>query len=85
MNLTEILEGANVALGVLQARLVLLLCMVLTFVLFAWAMWLGTQLGLIIAATWAALVFLPVLIAGRGGTHGVQKAAHDDQAQSLPG
>ena len=70
MNLLEILQGANVALQVLQARIVLTLTLVLTFALFAWAMWLQTQLGTIIAAAWAILVFLPVLWIG--GKHGIE-------------
>lgn len=76
MNLLEILQGANVALNVLQARLVLVITLVLTFALFAWAMWIQTQLGSIIAAAWALLVFLPVLYTG--GRHGeVHQSAQD--------
>jgi hypothetical protein len=74
MTLVEILEGANVALRVIQERLVLILCMLMTFGMFAWAMWLQSVLGAIIAGTWGLTIFLPVLFAGRGGTHGVQKA-----------
>lgn len=70
MTLLEILQGANVALNVLQARVVLLSTLVLTFALFGWAMWLQTQLGAIIAAAWALLVFLPVLYTG--GRHGIE-------------
>lgn len=76
MSLLEILQGANVALNVLQARLVLVITLVLTFTLFAWAMWMQTQLGTIIAAAWAVLVFLPVL--WQGGRHGeVHQSAQD--------
>lgn len=67
MNLVEILSGANVALRLIQARLVSILCMVLTFVLFCWAMWLGTRLGAMIAGVWGLIIFLPVLVAGRRG------------------
>lgn len=70
MNLLEILQGANVALNVLQARLVLVLTLLLTFTLFCWAMWIQTQLATIIAAAWACLVFLPVLYTG--GRHGIE-------------
>jgi hypothetical protein len=75
--LVEILAGANVALRVIQERLVVLVCMGLTFALFAWAMWLQTVLGAIIAATWGLSIFLPVLFAGRG--------APDAQVQETPG
>ena len=81
MNLLEILNGANVALNVLQARIVLVVTLVLTFALFAWAMWLQTQLGTIIAAAWAVLVFLPVLYTG--ARHGeVHQSATDSGSQS---
>jgi hypothetical protein len=61
MTLVEILAGANVALKVLQARLLVMISMLLSFSLFAWAMWLESQLALIIAAAFAVSVFLPVL------------------------
>lgn len=73
MNLVEVLQGAHVALGLLQARLVLILCMIMTFGLFCWAMWLQTALAAIIAAAWGVSIFLPVLFAGRGG-HDAQEA-----------
>jgi hypothetical protein len=82
MNLLELLTGANVALGVLQARIVLVITLMLTFALFAWAMWLQTQLGTIIAAAWAILVFLPVLYTG--GRRGIEAEHHtgtDEAAQ----
>lgn len=85
MTLIEILQGANVALHVIQARLVLVLTLVLTFALFSWAMVLQTQLGCILAAAWACLVFLPVLLTGKGVIHGIE-ARHqpaDDQG-SVP-
>lgn len=70
MTLIEILQGANVALHVIQVRVVLMTTLLLTFALFAWAMWLQTQLGTIIAAAWAVLVFLPVLYTG--GRRGIE-------------
>ena len=82
MNLVHILQGANVALGVLQARVVLVLTLVLTFALFAWAMWLQTQLGTIIAAAWAILVFLPVLYTG--GRRGIETERRDSEAENSP-
>lgn len=85
MTLVEILQGANVALHVLQTRLVLVVTLVLTFTLFCWAMWLQTQLGTIIAAAWAVLVFLPVLYTG-GRRHGTEQARYQsaEQAESVP-
>lgn len=67
MTLVEILTGAHVALKVIQARLLTLLALIFTAGIFAWAMWLQTVLGAIIAATWGLLIFLPVLYTGRGG------------------
>jgi high-affinity Fe2+/Pb2+ permease len=82
MNLLELLTGANVALGVLQARVVLVITLVLTFALFAWAMWLQSQAGIIIAAAWAVLVFLPVLYTGgRRGIEAEHHAASDEANQ----
>lgn len=82
MNLLEILSGANVALHVLQARLVVVLTLVLTFALFCWAMWLQTQLATIIAAAWAVLVFLPVL--WQGGRHGIEAQHHTAADEGSP-
>jgi hypothetical protein len=90
MTLVEILAGANVALKVLQARLLVLLAMLLSFSLFAWAMWLGSQLALIIAAAFAVSVFLPVLFT-TGERHAPKHPAAQQQsisaapAQSEPG
>ena len=80
MTLVEILQGANVALHLLQARVVTVLCMLLSFAIFAWAMVLQTQLGAIIAAAWALLVFLPVLYTG--GRHGIE-AQREHSAQEV--
>lgn len=82
MNLLEILQGANVALHVLQERLVLVLTLLLTFALFCWAMWLQTQLATIIAAAWATLVFLPVL--WQGGRHGIEAKHHTAADEGSP-
>lgn len=83
MTLVEILQGANVALHVIQARVVLVVTLLLTFALFCWAMWLQTQLGTIIAAAWALLVFLPVLYTG--GRRGIEaKHQHTESAESVP-
>jgi hypothetical protein len=77
LNLVQVLEGANVALGVLQARLVLVITLVFTFALFCWAMWLQTALGAIISALWGLTIFLPVLFAGRGVAPDAEAVQHD--------
>jgi hypothetical protein len=72
MNLLDILQSANLALRILQARLVTLIALLLTFIMFAVAMWLQTVLGAIIASVWGLSIFLPVLFTGRGGHDGSQ-------------
>lgn len=67
MNLTAILEGANVALHLLQARLITLIALILTMVLYGWAMCMQTWLGFTIALVWGLSIFLPILLIGRGG------------------
>jgi uncharacterized membrane protein YjjP (DUF1212 family) len=85
MNLVEILEGAHVALRIIQTRLVLLVCMGMAFGLFCWAMWLGTVLGCIVAATWGLIVFLPVLYSQRrGASDGVQEAPQHADSPAPP-
>ena len=85
MNLLEILQGANVALHVLQARIILVVCLLLTAGIYGWAMWLQTQLGAIIAAAWSLLVFLPVLYSAGGKSHGVEtKHEPAETAESVP-
>lgn len=81
MTLIEILQGANVALHLITVRLVLILTLLLTFSLFCWAMYLQSQLGAIIAAAWALLVFLPVLLTG-GRRHEQVKHEHTEEESS---
>lgn len=73
MNLLEVLAGANVALRLIQARLITILALLLTAALFGWAMWLQTVLGAIIAAAWGLSIFLPVLFMGKGGSDAPEK------------
>lgn len=82
MNLAEVFTGARVALAILQQRLVLLVCMLLTFALFCWAMWLQTPLGAIIAATWGLIIFLPVLCIRRRSSHDAAQAPPEHSGQS---
>jgi hypothetical protein len=69
-SLIEILQGTNIALHVLRDRLIVMVAMLLTFALFATAMWLQTQFAIIIACAWAVLVFLPVLY--KGGAYALE-------------
>ena len=45
MNLVEVLQGAHVALAVIQQRLILLITLVMSFAVFSAAMWLQTTLA----------------------------------------
>lgn len=68
MKLTDVLIAANIALRLIQARLLTVIALAITAALFGAAMWIQTVLGLIIAATWGLSIFLPVLFIGRGGS-----------------
>ena len=86
MTLSELLLGAHVALRLIQARLLTLVALLLTFALFAWAMWSQTVLGAIIAAVWGLSIFLPVLLTGRGGydgstTQGSQRSRQPEEGE----
>jgi hypothetical protein len=82
VNLIEVLTGANVALKLLQERLVLILALLLTAGIFSWAMLLQTVLGAIIASVWGLSIFLPVLFTGQGAHHG---KVSEDPAQHPAG
>jgi uncharacterized membrane protein len=58
MDLLTILNGAR---QIVAARLVIMLCLIMAFSLFCWAMWMGTPLALGTAGAFAVIVFLPVL------------------------
>lgn len=73
MQLIDILQGANVALRILAVRLVLILTLLLTFGLFAWAMAAPDVLRCMIAFTWGLTIFLPVLFAGGGAHHAAER------------
>lgn len=66
-SVVDILVGANVALKLISARLVTILALVMTCGMFVWTMCDPTILRCIMAATWAVVIFLPVLWAGRRG------------------
>lgn len=79
MELRDIIAGTSVALRIIQVRLILLLCLFMTFGLFAWAMVQQTNLGVIIAALWGLTIFLPVLFTGKRSAHGVSEASSDSE------
>lgn len=78
MKLTDVLIAANIALRLIQARLLTVICLAITAALFGAAMWIQTVLGLIIAATWGLSIFLPVLFIGRGGSDVPQAPQHSE-------
>lgn len=84
MNLVDILQGAQVALAVIQQRVVLIVALLFTLLVFCYALWLGTAVAAIIAATWGLLIFLPVLMAGRGGSD-VSKAPQHSEGPTPSG
>lgn len=65
-NLAQVLEAGHVALRLVSARLVTLTTLAMTFVLFCWAMYLGTTTAVVSASLFGVL-FLCVLYAGRRG------------------
>lgn len=60
-------EVMALVLQVLSARAIILLALLMTLGLFAWALAVGTVLALIDAGLFAVLVFLPVLWKGGHG------------------
>lgn len=60
----------NLALTILQARVMVLAPMILAFVLFAWAMYLPSPMTAVLASLFAVFVFLPILLLFRGASHG---------------
>lgn len=54
----------SIALQVVSGKVILILALGVTAGLFAWAMWMHAWIALAIAASFAVLVFLPVLFRG---------------------
>lgn len=61
---TDAASVISIALTLLSAKVVLILTLGVTAALFAWAMWYHAWIPLAIAASFAVLVFLPVLWRG---------------------
>jgi hypothetical protein len=70
-NLDKVVAAIQVALKVLGARFLTLLALLMTFGLFAWAMFQATWLHFAIAAAFGIVIFLPVLWHGRTGDQNV--------------
>lgn len=54
------------ALQAVNARMILIIALFMSFGLFCWAMYMGTFLALGTAAVFASFVFLPILFKGDG-------------------
>jgi hypothetical protein len=67
--LARIHAAIQVAYGILSARFLILLGLMMTFGLFAWAMALGTLIHFAIAAAFGVTIFLPILLNGRQTQH----------------
>ena len=55
-----LLKSVELWMRILSTRVMLILTLLLTFSLFAWAMWVGDLIHLGIASAFAVFVFLPV-------------------------
>ena len=65
METFDLLPVLNAATRIVAARVLSVLCLLMTFGLFCWAMYLQSQMGAGIAGGFAIFVFLPVLAADR--------------------
>lgn len=61
---TDAASILSIALQVLSTKVILILALGVTAALFFWAMWAHSWITLAIAASFAVLVFLPVLVRG---------------------
>jgi hypothetical protein len=61
MILSDLALAVDKGLTVLTHRLLSLLALVMTFGLFCWAMWMGSPIHFMIAASFGGLIFLPIL------------------------
>jgi hypothetical protein len=65
LDIERLMIAAEVAKKVLAERVVILVALVMTFGLFAWAMSEPSTVTCWIAISFAVVVFLPVLVGGR--------------------
>lgn len=61
---TDAASILSIALHVVSTKVILLVTLGITAGLFFWAMWYHAWIPLVIAASFAVLVFLPVLLRG---------------------
>lgn len=59
--MTDPTSFLSLVLKIISDRLAVLLALIMTFGLFCWALWAGTNISLIAAVLFAGSVFLPVL------------------------
>ena len=64
MTSSYLLAVVNIAVRVLNHRLMALLTLIMTFALFCWAMYLGDWLRFAVAGAFGITIFLPVLWKG---------------------
>ena len=79
MDLMAITSAIQVAYRVLAEKWLTLASMMMTFSLYAWAMYLGSWIHFGIAAAFGVTIFLPVLWGGRGGS--LRTTATDNRGQ----
>jgi hypothetical protein len=65
MAISELARAVDMALNVLQRRILTLVALLMTFGLFCWSMALGTWLHLAISGAFGVVIFLPILIKDR--------------------
>lgn len=63
----QLLAVLDAATKIVAARVLSMLCLLMTFGLFCWAMWMQTVLACAISGGFAVIVFLPTLIGERRG------------------
>jgi cytosine/uracil/thiamine/allantoin permease len=63
----QLLAVLDAATRIVAARVLSMLCLLMTFALFCWAMWSQTVLACVVSGGFAVIVFLPTLIGERRG------------------
>jgi hypothetical protein len=63
----QLLAVLDTATRIVAARVLSMLCLLMTFALFCWAMWMQTTLSCVVSGGFAVIVFLPTLIGERRG------------------
>lgn len=61
VDLTQVVAAVEVSYRILASKVLALLCMIMTFALFAWSMWQASWLHFAVAGTFGLTIFLPVL------------------------